>query len=57
MIILFIISDGEKVSEEENSGDEEDLSILHDGDNTAKVTGKRKKTGKKDNSTESRYNG
>lgn len=50
----YVPTDGEKVSEEENSGDEEDLSILHDGDNTAKVTGKRKKTGKKDNSTESR---
>lgn len=50
----YVPTDGEQVSEEENSGDEEDLSVLHDGDNIVKSTGKRKKTGKKQTTVESR---
>ncbi|XP_005109892.1 craniofacial development protein 1 [Aplysia californica] len=52
----YVPTDGEQVSEEENSGDEEDLSLLNDGDESQgnKVAGKRKKTGKKKNAIESR---
>jgi len=44
----YVPVEGEQVSEEENSGDDEDLSILHDADNpTSSIIGKRKTAKKK----------
>ena len=51
----FFSVEGEQVSEEENSGDDEDLSILHDADNpTSSIIGKRK-TAKKKNLLQPRW--
>ncbi|CAL1544820.1 unnamed protein product [Lymnaea stagnalis] len=46
----YIPSEGEQVSEEDNSGDEEDLSVLHDGDTSpTKGSSKKKNTTKAKN--------
>jgi len=47
-------ADGEAVSEEENSGDEENLDALND-DGEAAVTGKRKRRSPKRKTDLSRY--
>ena len=46
---IKIISEGEAVSEEDNSGDEEDLELLkEEGGDDIKTTGKRKRKKKPD---------
>lgn len=53
---MFYYSEGEQLSEEENSGDEEDLSLLvEDGDAENTNRSKTKKKGKKKSSILSRF--